>query len=154
MKGAPSADDVARRFTSPDGMEVLVGRSAADNDLLTFRIASQRDFWLHVAGTSGSHVVVKNPEGLESLPRETLRFAAELAASHSKARAGGRVSVHLARVKDVKKPRAAPPGQVTLQRYRTVRVSPVQNSGASPSVIDSEEKRKDARAQRRKDRSE
>lgn len=123
MRAAPSEGDVARRFTSPEGMEVLVGRSAAANDLLTFRVASQRDFWLHVAGTSGSHVVVKNPEGLESLPRQTLLFAARLAAVHSKARAGGQVSVHLARVKDVKKPRGAPPGQVTLQRYRTVRVS-------------------------------
>ena len=27
---------VARRFVSPEGLTVLVGRSAADNDLLTF----------------------------------------------------------------------------------------------------------------------
>lgn len=123
MRGSVSADDVARRFTSPDGMEVLVGRSAADNDLLTFQVASQRDFWLHVAGTPGSHVVVKNPDGLDTLPRETLRFAARLAAVHSKAKGAGQVSVHLARVKDVKKSRGAPPGQVTLQRFRSVRVS-------------------------------
>ncbi len=123
MRGLVSEDDVARRFTSPDGMEVLVGRSAADNDLLTFKVASQRDFWLHVAGTPGSHVIVRNPQGLEVLPREALRFAARLAAVHSKAKAGGQVSVHVASVKDVKKPRGAPPGQVTLQRFRSVRVS-------------------------------
>ena len=33
-----------------DGFEVLVGRSAADNDHLTFRVAAPRDQWLHVAG--------------------------------------------------------------------------------------------------------
>jgi predicted ribosome quality control (RQC) complex YloA/Tae2 family protein len=82
----PLEDRVARRFTSPDGMEILVGRTARDNDELTFRVASQRDFWLHVAGTSGSHVIVRNPEGLPSLPRETVRYAATLAARHSKAR--------------------------------------------------------------------
>jgi predicted ribosome quality control (RQC) complex YloA/Tae2 family protein len=114
---------VARRFTSPDGMEVLVGRTARDNDVLTFQIASQRDFWLHVAGAPGSHVIVRNPEGLASLPRETLRFAAELAARHSKAREGGQVSVHLALVKDVSKVKGAPPGQVSLRRYRSVRAS-------------------------------
>lgn len=125
----PSADDVARRFISPDGMEVLVGRTARDNDALTFQVASQRDFWLHVAGSPGSHVIVRNPEGLSSLPRETLRFASALAARHSKARGACQVSVHVARVKDVTKPREAPPGQVTLKRYRSVRAS--SDSGAS-----------------------
>jgi predicted ribosome quality control (RQC) complex YloA/Tae2 family protein len=116
------ATDVARRFTSPDGMDVLVGKSARDNDVLTFQVASQRDFWLHVAGSSGSHVVVSNPEGLQTLPRETLKFAASLAARHSKMKAGGTVTVHVARVKDVGKSRGAPPGQVTLRRYKSVKV--------------------------------
>ena len=35
-KGIWQGTSVARIFTSPDGMLVLVGRSAADNDLLTF----------------------------------------------------------------------------------------------------------------------
>ena len=104
-------------------MEILVGRTARDNDALTFQIASQRDFWLHVAGCPGSHVIVRNPEGLSSLPRETLRFAAALAARHSKARGAGQVSVHLAQVKDVSKPKGAPPGQVSLKRYLRVRAS-------------------------------
>ena len=30
----PVEDEVSRRFTSPDGMEVLVGRTARDNDAL------------------------------------------------------------------------------------------------------------------------
>jgi len=119
----PLEDHVARCFTSPDGMEVLVGRTARDNDALTFQVASQRDFWLHVAGCPGSHVIVRNPDGLSSLPRETLRFAAALAARHSKARSAGQVSVHVAQVKDVSKTRGAPPGQVSLKRYRSVRAS-------------------------------
>ncbi|MGH9322676.1 MAG: NFACT RNA binding domain-containing protein [Vicinamibacteria bacterium] len=129
--GEAGKESVARRFTSKDGMEVLVGRTASDNDLLTFRVASPRDFWLHVAGTSGSHVIVRNPEGLPSLPRDTLRFAAGLAARHSKAKSAGVVSVHVAQVKDVSKPRGAPPGQVSLKRYRSVRASvPSEGVGA------------------------
>ena len=119
---------IARRFVAPDGTVVLVGRTARDNDLLTFKLASQNDFWFHVAGETGSHVVVRNPENVSRLPRDTLRFAAALAASHSKARHGGQVSVHYTRVRDVNKPRGLPAGKVTLSRYESVRVTPSQGN--------------------------
>ena len=115
---------VARVFTSPDGMTVLVGRTAADNDVLSVRLASPRDFWFHVAAGSGSHVVVRNPEGLERLPRETARFAAALAAGYSKVKAGGRVAVHWARCAEVRKPRGFAPGKVSLDRFETMTVTP------------------------------
>jgi predicted ribosome quality control (RQC) complex YloA/Tae2 family protein len=115
---------VARRFVSPDGMTVLVGRTAADNDVVSLQLGAPRDFWFHVAAESGSHVVVRNPEGLERMPRETERFAAALAARYSKARRGGRVAVHLTTCGEVSKPRGLPPGQVVLGRYRTVHAAP------------------------------
>jgi len=115
---------VAKRFTSPDGMTVLVGKTAADNDTLSIRLASPRDFWFHVAAGSGSHVVVRNPDGLDRLPRDTQRFAAALAAGHSKVKAGGRVAVHWTRCEEVRKPRGFAPGKVTLGRYETITVSP------------------------------
>lgn len=117
---------VARRFVSPDGWTILVGRSARDNDLLTFKLASQRDFWLHVASDSGSHVVVLNPERKDRLPRETLRLAASLAAGYSKARSGGRVPVHVATVADVSRIPGAPAGKVAVKRSRTVTADPVR----------------------------
>lgn len=120
---------VARRLVSPDGMTVLVGRSAADNDVLTFKLGRPRDFWLHVAGESGSHVVVRNPDGLSRLPRDTQRLAAGLAAGYSKARRGGRVAVHLATCGDVRKPRGLPAGKVTLGRYTTVHATPQRDDG-------------------------
>lgn len=115
---------VARRFVSPDGLTVLVGRTAEDNDVLTLKLGSPRDFWLHVAAGSGSHVVVRNPAGLERLPKETERFAASLAAGYSKARQGGRVAVHVCRCEDVKKPRGFAPGQVLLERFTSVQTAP------------------------------
>ena len=115
---------VARRFVSPDGFVVLVGRTAADNDVLSLELGAPRDFWLHVASESGSHVVVRNPDGLDRLPKETLRFAAALAARYSKARHGGRVAVHVARCADVHKPRGFAAGKVVLDRYTTVQVAP------------------------------
>lgn len=120
---------VARVFASPDGWTVLVGKSAADNDALSIRLASPQDFWFHVAGQSGSHVVVLNPEKADRLPRETERFAAGLAAGYSSARRGGRVAVHAARGEDVKKPRGLAPGKVSLRRYKTLQVEPVRPDG-------------------------
>ncbi len=138
-KGPPEPSDpdggiwqgqaVARPVVAPDGMIILVGRSAVDNDILTFKLASPKDFWLHVAGESGSHVVVRNPNSLSRLPRETLRFAASLAAHYSKARQGGRVAVHVARVSEVHKPRGMPAGKVTLDRFESVKVHPSPEPG-------------------------
>jgi predicted ribosome quality control (RQC) complex YloA/Tae2 family protein len=115
---------VAHVTTSPDGMIVLVGRTAADNDVLSLKLAAARDFWFHVAGESGSHVVVRNPDKLDALPRETKRFAASLAAGYSKARRGGKTAVHMARAGDVGKSRGMAPGKVTLRRFTTVHAHP------------------------------
>ncbi len=117
---------VARRVVSPDGMVILVGRAAADNDILTFKLGSPRDFWFHVSGESGSHVVVRNPEGLDTLPRDSKRLAAALAAGYSKARRGGRLAVHMARCRDVSKSHGMPPGEVHLSRFETVRATPLR----------------------------
>lgn len=116
---------IARRFESPDGMIVLVGKSAADNDTLSLRLGAPNDFWFHVAGESGSHVVVRNPDNLSRLPRDTARFAAALAAGYSKARKGGRVAVHMSRCANITKPRGLAPGKVMLHGYETIEVAPL-----------------------------
>ncbi len=115
---------VARRFVSPDGFVILVGRTASDNDVLTFKIGRPQDVWMHVAGESGSHVIVRNPEGMARLPRATMQMAAGLAARYSKAREGGRVAVHAATCADVSKPRGLPRGKVALRRYTTLHAMP------------------------------
>lgn len=117
---------VARRFISPDGFTVLVGRSAADNDILSIKLASPRDFWFHIAAGSGSHVVVRNPDGVDRLPRDTERLAAGLAAGYSKARDGGRVAVHAATCAEVSKPRGFAAGKVALKRSKTIQVQPIR----------------------------
>jgi predicted ribosome quality control (RQC) complex YloA/Tae2 family protein len=107
-----------------EGFEVLIGRSAADNDALTFRVGKPNDGWLHVAGgTPGSHVIIKNPERL-AMPKSVIERAASFAAWYSKARGGGSVEVHYCKVSDVRKPRGAPAGMVALERHSRVRVRP------------------------------
>ncbi|MCB9596546.1 MAG: DUF814 domain-containing protein [Sandaracinaceae bacterium] len=112
------------RTVEVDGWEVLVGRSAVDNDHLTFGVAKGKDLWLHVAGGSpGSHVVIKNPEGGD-VPRDVVEKAAQLAAWYSKSRNAARVEVHVCRAADVSKPKGLPPGKVQIKRYTKVKVTP------------------------------
>ena len=117
---------IARRFESPDGFVILVGKAASDNDDLTFKLGRPDDFWLHVASESGSHVIVLNDAGVDRLPRPTRDLAAGLAARYSKAKSGGQVAVHFCQCRDVGKRRGAPAGQVELRRWDTVKAKPAQ----------------------------
>lgn len=120
------------------GHEILVGKGATDNDRLTFGLAEPRDFWLHVAGVPGSHVIVRNPDGLPELPREVLEAAAQLAAFHSKAQAArGKVEVHVCRAADVSKPRGFAPGEVRLKRWDALKVY-AREPGLAPVDGDAE----------------
>jgi predicted ribosome quality control (RQC) complex YloA/Tae2 family protein len=113
------------RTVEIEGFTILVGKGDAENDRLTFDVAEPHDLWLHVAGPAGSHVVVRNPDKLDELPRAVVERAAELAAWHSKARgARGKVEVHVCRAADVSKPRGFAPGEVLLRAWKAVKVYP------------------------------
>ena len=114
----------ARRYTSSDGYEILVGKGSKDNDLLTFRVAKSSDLWLHAADYPGSHVVVKNPNR-KDIPPQTLREAAQIAAFFSKAKSQAKVAVHYTQKKFVNKPRGAALGLVSLASFKTILVEPV-----------------------------
>lgn len=116
--------DADYRTAELDGFEILVGRTARDNDRLTLRVARPRDLWLHAAGHAGSHVLIRSLDGpTGEVPKHVVERGAELAAWHSKARdGGGKVSVHVCRAADVSKRRGAPAGQVRLKRFETVKV--------------------------------
>lgn len=105
-----------RTFRTPSGREIRVGRSAADNDLLTFRHARGRDIWMHVVGRPGSHVVVP---GANIDPLD-LEIAAQLALAHSGLKEGDTGEVAWTRVKYVRKVKRSPPGRVTYSQERTM----------------------------------
>ena len=67
---------------------VLVGRTDADNDYLSLAVAQPNDWWFHVRGVPGGHVILKGRPG-EDPDRETLKRAAAIAAYHSKAKKAG-----------------------------------------------------------------
>jgi predicted ribosome quality control (RQC) complex YloA/Tae2 family protein len=112
-----------RQYQSVDGFEILVGRTANDNDHLTFKIAKPNDLWLHAADYGGSHVVVRNSTRKE-IPHRTLIEAAQLAAYFSQAKKNPKADVHYIERKFVSKIKGAKPGLVRLQRFKNITVNP------------------------------
>ncbi|MCB1050167.1 MAG: DUF814 domain-containing protein [Acidobacteria bacterium] len=114
-----------RVFQLADGWEILVGKTAQDNDRLSIRIAKPFDFWFHVSGMQGSHVVARHPDRPSQIGREAKLIAAGLAAYFSKAKNAGKVAVHMATGADVSKPRGYPPGKVILKKFTVVQTRPL-----------------------------
>ncbi len=112
-----------RVYRSSGGLEIRVGRGARHNDDLTFHHSAPDDVWLHARHASGAHVVLRW-RGDGNPPTRDLTEAAVLAALHSKARTSGSVPVDWTRRKYVRKPRRSPPGQVLVERTKTLFVAP------------------------------
>ncbi len=106
-----------------EGWIVQAGKSDADNDRLSIKIAKPNDWWFHVRGMPGSHVILLAKEG-EKPSKEILKKAAAVAAYYSKARSGGIVSVSGTLAKNVTKPRGAKPGTVTIRKETVFKVRP------------------------------
>lgn len=111
------------RYTLPEGWVILAGRTDADNDRLSLRIARPHDWWFHVRGMPGSHVILQVPPGQEP-SSAILRQAAAVAAYHSKARCGGTVAVSATQARFVSKPRGAKPGSVQIRRETVIKARP------------------------------
>ena len=78
-----SSQKVLRVFESSDGVTMVVGRNAEENDLLTSQARSV-DWWFHTVDGQGSHVVVKGVKNQE-LSAQTV-FEAKMLAIHFSSR--------------------------------------------------------------------
>lgn len=114
-----------KEYALPGGWTVLVGRTDADNDYLSLTLARPDDWWFHVRGTPGSHVVLQGPPG-EEADRDLLKRAAAVAAYYSKARKGGVVPVSCTRARNVSKPSGAKPGTVQICKETVLKVRPAE----------------------------
>jgi predicted ribosome quality control (RQC) complex YloA/Tae2 family protein len=113
-----------RTFYTSDGWEVWVGRSNSDNDRITHRLSNPHDYWFHVVGVPGSHVILRRPTRSAQPKPRTLGEAASIAAYFSKARKLSRVPVIYTERKFVSKPRRGKPGLALCTREREILVRP------------------------------
>ena len=119
---------VAKKETIGD-YQILIGKSAQMNDILTFDIADDNDYWFHAKGVPGSHVVIKpiikqepqfEDDNLRP-PNDVIEAAIRLAVKNSKA-GSGKVEVIYTQRKNVTKDSSHNVGQVSVDhRYAQVR---------------------------------
>lgn len=124
--GRPRAIASGRSFDLPGGLRVHVGRSARENDHLTFEVAGPDDLWLHARGMPGAHVILLAPGRRkdEPLPEPAVEAAARIAAYYSDGRSATRVPVDVTKRRFVRRIRGGRPGQVHYSGERTRVVAP------------------------------
>jgi predicted ribosome quality control (RQC) complex YloA/Tae2 family protein len=119
---SPSSDNGTsqpHRYATPSGLEILVGRNNRQNDILTFRTASDYDLWFHTQEIPGSHVLLRLNPGDTPEPSD-LALAADLAAYYSRARHSEQVPVVYTEPKHVYKPKGAKPGMTVYKHERVL----------------------------------
>ena len=124
-----------RHYTTSDGYEIIAGRNNIQNDQLTFHTASRKDWWFHVKGLPGTHVILKTKPNEDMPSDNAVLEAASLAAFFSKAiileehmtsedsKPGQlKAEVDYCPVSHVKKIPGAKPGMVIYEGYYSILV--------------------------------
>ncbi|GAB3868941.1 hypothetical protein GCM10028824_15070 [Hymenobacter segetis] len=120
---AKAATELPFKVFEDRGFTILVGRNAANNDLLTQKYAHKDDLWLHAKDVTGSHVVIRHKAG-QVVPEPVVEHAAMLAGWYSRRQHDTLCPVTVTPKKFVRKPKGALPGQVVVERERVVLVKP------------------------------
>jgi len=121
-----------RRYLSSDGLLIILGRNARENDELTFRYARPHDLWLHAQQAHGSHVVVRRADKKTPVPSRTVQEAAALAAARSGARHAAFVPVVVVERRHVRRVRGSA-GRVTFRGEKVLFVEPSEKLKAAPA---------------------
>jgi hypothetical protein len=110
-------------FALPDGTKLMVGKGAAESDRLV-KSAATNDWWLHVVGGTGSHVIVpaRQFKGKDELPPAVLRAAGMLAIHYSKLREGCAGEVYVTRKGNLRKRKGDPAGLWQIDRSGSVMI--------------------------------
>ena len=114
-------------FETSEKLRVLVGKNNMQNDLLTFKMASPYDIWLHVKNVPGSHTILfcgDRKLGLD-YTEQSIIDAARIAAAHSSVSEDSRVAVDYTERRYVKKPSGSKPGFVIYTHQKTLVVEPL-----------------------------
>ena len=110
------------RFITDGGYTVLCGKNNVQNEYITHKLAEKTDYWFHVKGQPGSHVVMVC-HGEEPGEKDFTQ-AAEIAAYYSKAAGEQNTAVDYTFARHVKKPAGGKPGLVIYHTNWTAYVSP------------------------------
>jgi predicted ribosome quality control (RQC) complex YloA/Tae2 family protein len=116
---AELAETKPRSLKTPSGFELLIGRNNRQNDLLTFKTATEYDLWFHAQEIAGSHGLLRITPGAVAEEAD-LQFTANAVAYYSRARQSQAVPVVFTKTKHVYKPKGAKPGMVIYKHEQII----------------------------------
>ncbi|MBP0968904.1 MAG: NFACT family protein [Oscillospiraceae bacterium] len=111
------------RYRTDEGLEVIAGKNNTANERLSLKMADGKDYWFHVKGAAGSHVILRC-DGIAPSER-SLTQACEIAAFHSSVSSGQQIPVDYTEARRVRKAAGARMGMVTYTNQKTAFVTPV-----------------------------
>jgi len=123
-KNRKGASPSFRSYQISSRATLYVGRNPKNNDKLTFEFAKPNDIWLHARGAAGSHGILR---GSAMQNRTEIEEAASIVAFYSSAKNSELVPVTFTEKKYIRRNRHLPPGQVLIDREKTVLVKPREN---------------------------
>lgn len=112
------------RYELDNGWIALAGKSDRDNEILSLKLAHPNDWWFHIRGMPGSHVVLRSSARKGVPDAKLLKKVAAIAAWHSKARNGGQTAVSCTQIKNISKPRGSKHGTVSIRKEKIYKVYP------------------------------
>jgi predicted ribosome quality control (RQC) complex YloA/Tae2 family protein len=113
-----------RVFYSSAGEKLLVGKSAAGNDVLTFKVARTYDWWFHAQQATGSHVILVAADKNRAPSKQSITEAAQLAAYYSDMKKSNNVPVMYTERRHVRKAKGGVPGKAIFQQIKSLFVEP------------------------------
>jgi predicted ribosome quality control (RQC) complex YloA/Tae2 family protein len=120
----PDSSPHYRTFYSSAGEKLLVGKSAAGNDVLTFKVARTYDWWFHAQQATGSHVILVATDKNRSPSKKSITEAAQLAAYYSDMKKSNNVPVMYTERRHVRKAKGGIPGKAIFQQIKSIFVEP------------------------------
>jgi predicted ribosome quality control (RQC) complex YloA/Tae2 family protein len=103
--------------------EILIGKNARTNEMLTFSVAGKDDLFLHTKDAPGSHVIIR-AKAKRNFPVAVIEKAAAYAAFYSKYKGESLIRVLYTQKKYVRKAKGMPAGTVIATNEKVLLVSP------------------------------
>ncbi|MDR1636343.1 MAG: NFACT family protein [Treponema sp.] len=123
-KAAPTLNADQKRpglsFRRKDWL-IIVGRDAAENDVLLRRHVKGNDLWFHVRDYPGSYVFIKQRSG-KTVPLDILLDAGNLAVFYSKGRNNGEGNLFYTPVKYLRRAKNGPKGLVIPTQEKNLHI--------------------------------
>ena len=125
--GEAKTDSPFHKITFMD-FEILIGKNANKNEILTFKTAKKDDLFLHAKDSPGSHVIIRKKGG-QNFPEQVIEKAASFAAFYSKNKSESLCRVLYTPKKYIRKANGRPRGAVIVEREKVMLVQPEKPTG-------------------------